>query len=443
MFKPSKRVAVFVVTAGLAISASSFTVLAKNKEGEVYDESNVGISYAVDRYVAASADVEKEVFDSNSDLGTKKVTNRVIFKYPQFEGKALATAEGEVNIREKATTDSELIGHIPYGEVCEVKSQGAEWTSIKYNDIEGYVYNEYLVFGDEAGKWAEANLTKCAVIKVKTAYIKEKADAKSKCIKVANEGESYTVISSGNDWTEISLDDGKGFVINSDIEVSFKLGSAVEKQEEVTTEEVTTEEESTEETTETTEETTEETVEETEEPEEEVTEEEKDDIEDEASDESEEEDEDEAEESEEEDEEEAEEETESQSYEEPSGNSGSSTKSDLVNYALQFAGSLPYVYGGASLTDGADCSGFTMAIYEQFGYSLPHGATSQSYCGTEISVSDAEPGDLLFYPDDEGIGHVGIYIGGGQIVHASTPATGVKISPYDYEYPCKAVRIMK
>ena len=200
---------------------------------------------------------------------------------------------------------------------------------------------------------------------------------------------------------------------------------------------------STEETTETTEETTEETVEETEEPEEEVTEEEKDDIEDEASEESEEEDEDEAEESEEEDEEEAEEETESQSYEEPSGNSGSSTKSDLVNYALQFAGSLPYVYGGASLTDGADCSGFTMAIYEQFGYSLPHGATSQSYCGTEISVSDAEPGDLLFYPDDEGIGHVGIYIGGGQIVHASTPATGVKISPYDYEYPCKAVRIMK
>jgi cell wall-associated NlpC family hydrolase len=120
----------------------------------------------------------------------------------------------------------------------------------------------------------------------------------------------------------------------------------------------------------------------------------------------------------------------------------SSTKQALVNYALQFVGN-PYVYGGESLTNGTDCSGFTMLVYREFGISIPHGATSQSYYGTPISVDDVEPGDLLFYTDDEGgYGHVTMYIGNGQVVHASTPSTGIIISSMDYRTPAAARRLM-
>ena len=85
-----------------------------------------------------------------------------------------------------------------------------------------------------------------------------------------------------------------------------------------------------------------------------------------------------------------------------------------AEYALSFLG-VPYVYGGSSLSSGVDCSGFTMAVYAHFGISLPHYDGDQEKYGTAVSYSNAKPGDLVFYG-----GHVGIYIGNGQIVHASS-----------------------
>ena len=111
----------------------------------------------------------------------------------------------------------------------------------------------------------------------------------------------------------------------------------------------------------------------------------------------------------------------------------------IAAYATQFVGN-PYVYGGASLTGGADCSGFTMAVFANFGIGLPHNAAAQSGCGRSVSLSDLQPGDLLFYDNGGGIGHVTLYIGGGQVVHASSPETGIKISPYNYRNPVCAVR---
>ena len=104
----------------------------------------------------------------------------------------------------------------------------------------------------------------------------------------------------------------------------------------------------------------------------------------------------------------------------------------IVDFALQFEGN-PYVYGGTSLTNGADCSGFVMSVFAQFGYSLPRVAADQYYQSVQKSVADLEPGDLVFY--GSGISHVALYIGDGQIIHASTSATGIKISNYDYETP--------
>ena len=106
--------------------------------------------------------------------------------------------------------------------------------------------------------------------------------------------------------------------------------------------------------------------------------------------------------------------------------SGGGKGQDIANYACKFIGN-PYVAGGTSLTNGADCSGFVMSVYKNFGINLPRSSYSQSTVGKGVSYSDARPGDVIYYG-----GHVGIYIGNGQIVHASTARTGIKITSATY-----------
>ena len=131
-------------------------------------------------------------------------------------------------------------------------------------------------------------------------------------------------------------------------------------------------------------------------------------------------------------------------YEEPAAEPEpvvSSAGQAIANYACQFVGN-PYVYGGASLTNGADCSGFTMAVMANFGIGLPHNAAAQSGCGTPVSLDSLQPGDLLFYNGGGGIGHVSIYIGNGQVVHASNPTNGILISSMGYRQAVAARRFV-
>ena len=119
--------------------------------------------------------------------------------------------------------------------------------------------------------------------------------------------------------------------------------------------------------------------------------------------------------------------------------SDSSLGQQIADYAVQFVGN-PYVYGGSSLTNGTDCSGFTMSVMANFGIGLARTAADQSYGGTSVAISDIMPGDLLFYSDGSGISHVALYIGGGQIVHAATESQGIIISNYNYDAPVCAAR---
>ncbi len=117
----------------------------------------------------------------------------------------------------------------------------------------------------------------------------------------------------------------------------------------------------------------------------------------------------------------------------------SSSQASIVEYAKQFLGNR-YVWGGSSLTNGTDCSGFTMSLYAHYGHSLPHNAAAQS--GVTRSVSSPKPGDLFFYSNGSRINHVAMYIGGGMVIHASNPSDGIKISNAYYRHPVKIGRVL-
>lgn len=119
----------------------------------------------------------------------------------------------------------------------------------------------------------------------------------------------------------------------------------------------------------------------------------------------------------------------------------SATRTAIVAFAKQFLGN-PYVYGGTSLTKGADCSGFTQSIFKNFGITIGRSSRDQAANGKEIAVSAVQPGDLLFYGSGDYINHVAIYIGDGKVIHASNERTGIIISPSNYRTPCKAVTFL-
>ncbi len=121
------------------------------------------------------------------------------------------------------------------------------------------------------------------------------------------------------------------------------------------------------------------------------------------------------------------------------GEGVSDIRVDLCQYAKQFLGN-PYVWGGTSLTKGADCSGFVKSVFANFGVSRT--SREQANTGSKISASDLQPGDLVFYAKGGRVNHVALYIGGGQVIHASSPKTGIKISSYNYRTPYKMTRVL-
>lgn len=124
------------------------------------------------------------------------------------------------------------------------------------------------------------------------------------------------------------------------------------------------------------------------------------------------------------------------------GEGVSDVRVELCEYAKQFRGN-PYVWGGTSLTKGADCSGFVLSVYAKYGIYLPHSSRAQATMGTQVSMSEAKPGDLVFYSKGGRINHVAIYIGGGQVIHASSPKTGIRITSAYYRTPTTVRRLIQ
>ena len=581
-----KKTIVVAAAAGFVITTSFGTVSA----GQVYNDSTVGVSSALDRYInhitenndgsyadATATDAKTVVVKTQSTKAagdkaaqktekttdkkntTKKKTNTKTdnkttdskqakkadtaekedkIKYPEFEGKCIAISTDYVNIRSEAGTDSDVIGIIGSNGVATVEEKGSEWTKVVSGDCEGYIRNDLLVYGDDAGEYAEANCSKKATVSTDTLNVREDADADSDCVTQVGMGQTFDILSQNDGWIQIALDDSTSGYVSADyIDYTYDLDTAKsmeQVQEEIASQQTadsqedsqdTTDDQTTDGSEDTADDQTadgsedaaddqtadgsqdtvddqtaddgEDTVDDqtadgsedaaddqtadgsqdatddqtaddsqdasddqtaddsqdasddqTADDSEDTTDDQTaDDSEDTADDQTADDSENTADDQTADDSEDAADDQTTDDSQDaaddqtadaaaPSGQTGV----DLANYATQFVGN-PYVYGGSSLTDGADCSGFVMAVYAQFGYSLPHSAGMQSDYGTRVDTSSLEPGDILFYGDGS-IEHCAIYIGDGMIVHASTEETGIKISSAFYRDPMCAVRLI-
>ena len=353
----------------LAVGTIGMFTPAFVSHAEVLDDSDVGITYALDQYVA-SLDV-KEI--KEEDVTPEEETPTC--KYPEFEGKCLAYVEEAVNVRAEPDENSERVGSLPVHGIALVAEKGDTWTKIESGITVGYVRNDYLLFGDAAGAYAEETCPKVAKVNTTTLYVRAEQNENSECLTMIPEGESYEVIPQDSDvdgWTYIQVDsDIEGYVSSDYVDISYGFSHAISVAEE---EEIRKQKE-------------------------------------------------------------AEEQA-------RLAEMTSTKRQEVVNYALQFVGN-PYVYGGTSLTNGTDCSGFTMSVYAHFGYGLPRTAAAQMQGLSSVDLSAIQPGDLLFYRGKDGsIGHVTMYIGGGQVVHASSPKTGIKISSVNYRTPAGVRRYL-
>lgn len=289
-----------------------------------------------------------------------------------------------LNIRKKGSINAKIVGKMKKGNIATVLKKGSEWSKVRSGNVTGYVKNQYLVFGDEIENFAKQNVKKVAKIQTETLRVRKKASTNSKIVTLASEDDKLKVKKQTDDWAKVKVDGQTGYVSKDYAKVTYSFGKA-KSMKQIQAEQEAKEAKKR-----------------------------------------------------------AEEAARSKSVSTTSSGS-SATGSRIASYAQQFVGN-PYRYGGNSLTSGIDCSGFTQQIMAKFGYSISRTSSSQSGDGRAVSTSNLRAGDLVFYGDGGSIDHVALYIGGGQVVHASNsapyPRGGIKISNVNYRTPICARRII-
>lgn len=266
-------------------------------------------------------------------------------------------SSGNLNIRQEASTDSEVVGILTNHNACELLEDAGDWYKVTSGKVTGYVSKQYLVTGDEAESIAEQEIKTVATVNTETLNVRAEKSTEAAVLSQVGNSEAFTVNSVADGWVEISVDDSVGYISQDYVTLAQALPTAK------TIEQV--------------------------------------------------------------------------KY----GDGVSDVRASVVSYALQFVGNR-YVWGGTSLENGIDCSGFTMRILGKYGISLPHSSRAQPSYGTKISASEAKPGDLFFYGSGRSISHVAIYIGNGQIVHASNKRDGIKVSNAYYRNPICVTRYL-
>ena len=348
-----------------------------------------GVSLALSNHLTEGKEEAIRIAAEAAEQVTENEAPVVASEYADI---AIAQVNNYVNVRQEPSTEAEVVGKLYDNSAATVLETTADgWYKITSGNVTGYVKCEYVVVGDE--ELAREVSTRYATVTTQTLYVREEPNTDSRILTMLPEGDDFVVIDESmidTGWVKVTTEAGDGYISTDYVELWTDFVTAESKEEEEAR--LAKEEAERKAAAEAARRATEQAqaaaaaAAATESS--------------------------------------ASQETASTSYSAPSGSNGQA----VADYACQFVGN-PYVYGGTSLTNGADCSGFVMSVYAAFGISLPHSSKSLRSSGYEVSTSEMQPGDIICYS-----GHVAIYIGNDTIVHASTKSTGIKLtSPAAYK----------
>ena len=366
-----------------ALEISDVDYIVKQEENNDTIQSRsftAGVHSAINETILLDSDSSNDYYINVKGVNVPIVSEPSEERVEDFSNIAIANVNQSLNIRAEANENSEVLGKLYAKGAATVLETLDGWYKIESGSVTGYVSADYVIVGDEA-VCKEAS-EQVATVTTQTLKLRKEPSTEAQVYTLIGLEQKAPVLDdSVEGWVKIKYDTYEGYVSSEYVTIEREYSYAESKEEERIRLEA---------------------------------------------------------------EERARQQaaanknknnknnSSNKNYNAPSGGNGQA----VVNYGMQFIGN-PYVWGGTSLTNGADCSGFVMSVYKAFGVSLPHSSYSLRSVGYGVSESQIMPGDIVCYQ-----GHVGIYIGNGQLLHASNKRDGIKVSPWKYKQVLAIRRVL-